>query len=52
VSQAVAAICKTSATSMQWLALALTPGLGPTKARRVIEFLAACKGCSELPLPN
>jgi DNA processing protein len=23
---------------MQWLALALTPGLGPTKARRVMEF--------------
>jgi DNA processing protein len=31
-------VCKTSETSMQWLALALTPGLGPTKARRVIEF--------------
>ena len=26
---------------MQWLALALTPGLGPTKARRVIEFFGS-----------
>jgi len=41
VSEAVAAFCKTSETSMQWLALALTPGLGPTKARRVIEFFGS-----------
>jgi len=41
VSEAVAAIRKTSETSMQWLALALTPGLGPTKARRVIEFFGS-----------
>jgi DNA processing protein len=38
VSEAAAAICKTSENTMQWLAMALTPGLGPTKARRVIEF--------------
>jgi DNA processing protein len=38
VSEAAATFCKTSETSMQWLALALTPGLGPTKARRVIDF--------------
>jgi DNA processing protein len=38
LSEAVAAISKTSETAMQWLALALTPGLGPTRARRVIEF--------------
>jgi DNA processing protein len=38
VSEAVASDCKISETSMQWLALALTPGLGPTKARRVTEF--------------
>lgn len=31
-------VCKTSEISLQWLALALTPGLGPTKARRVLEF--------------
>jgi DNA processing protein len=41
VSEAVASICKTSETSLQWLALALTPGLGPTKARRVIEFFGS-----------
>jgi hypothetical protein len=33
--------CRTSGTSMQWLALVLTPGLGPTKARRVIEFFGS-----------
>ena len=38
MSEAAATFCKTSETSMQWLALALTPGLGPTKARRVIDF--------------
>jgi DNA processing protein len=38
LSEAVVSLGKTSETSMQWLALALTPGLGPTKARRVIEF--------------
>jgi DNA processing protein len=41
VSEAAPAVCKTSETSMQWLALALTPGLGPTKARRVIEFFGS-----------
>jgi len=28
----------TENSNMQWLALALTPGLGPTKARRLTEF--------------
>jgi len=41
VSEAAVSVCKTSETSMQWLALALTPGLGPTKARRVIEFFGS-----------
>ena len=41
MSEAVAAITRASETSMQWLALALTPGLGPTKARRVIEFFGS-----------
>jgi DNA processing protein len=41
VSEAVVPVCKTSETSMLWLALALTPGLGPTKARRVIEFFGS-----------
>src|SRR5271167_2200745 len=41
LSEAAVSVCKTSETSMQWLALALTPGLGPTKARRVIEFFGS-----------
>ena len=41
MSEAALAAPKTSDTSMQWLALALTPGLGPTKARRVIEFFGS-----------
>jgi DNA processing protein len=41
VADAAVSVCKTSETSMQWLALALTPGLGPTKARRVIEFFGS-----------
>jgi DNA processing protein len=41
VSEAAVPVYKTSETSMQWLALALTPGLGPTKARRVMEFFGS-----------
>jgi DNA processing protein len=41
VSEAAVSLGKTSETSVQWLALALTPGLGPTKARRVIEFFGS-----------
>src|SRR6202049_3285422 len=41
VTEAAVSVCKTSETSMQWVALALTPGLGPTKARRVIEFFGS-----------
>lgn len=41
MSEAAVPVFKTSETSMQWLALALTPGLGPTKARRVIEFFGS-----------
>ena len=50
MSEAVAAICKTSETSMQWLALALTPGLGPTKARRVIEFFGSVQALFQASL--
>src|SRR2546427_5509033 len=40
VPEAVAAPAKTSeAPTLQWLALALTPGLGPTKGRRLVELL-------------
>src|SRR6202167_4214222 len=38
---AAVSVCKTSETATQWLALALTPGLGPTKARRIIEFFGS-----------
>ena len=41
MSEALASASTTTETSMQWLALALTPGLGPTKARRVIEFFGS-----------
>jgi DNA processing protein len=41
VSEAVASSSTITETSMQWLAMALTPGLGPTKARRVIEFFGS-----------
>ena len=41
MSEAVASASSTTETSMQWLAMALTPGLGPTKARRVIEFFGS-----------
>jgi DNA processing protein len=36
--EAIAAVRQTSDTpALQWLALALTPGLGPTRARRLVE---------------
>ena len=41
MSEAVASSSTITETSMQWLAMALTPGLGPTKARRVIEFFGS-----------
>src|ERR1700761_1785900 len=34
-------VYKTSETSMQWLAVPLRPGLGPPKARRVMEFFGS-----------
>jgi DNA processing protein len=45
VAEAVAMPCETIETpTLQWLALALTPGLGPTKARRVVEFFGGIRG--------
>src|ERR1700689_5019505 len=41
VSEAAVSVCKTSETSLQWLRLALTTGLGPTQARRVLEFFGS-----------
>jgi DNA processing protein len=50
VSETAVSVCKTSETSMQWLALALTPGLGPTKARRVIEFFGSVQALFQASL--
>jgi DNA processing protein len=41
VAEAAVPVLKASESSLQWLALALTPGLGPTKARRVLEFFGS-----------
>jgi DNA processing protein len=42
LSQAVVAVPNKDATlTLQWLALALTPGLGPGKARRLVEFFGS-----------
>ena len=39
MSEAAVSLSRVNETTAQWLALALTPGLGPTKARRrIIEF--------------
>ncbi len=35
---------------MQWLALALTPGLGPTKARKLVEFFGSIDALFMAPL--
>src|SRR5271163_3609868 len=40
VSATLAASDRTAETATrQWLALALTPGLGPTRGRRLVEFM-------------
>jgi DNA processing protein len=46
VPETAAAVRQTSSdtSSLQWLALALTPGLGPTKARRLVENFAGVQG--------
>lgn len=36
--------------TMQWLALSLTPGLGPTRARRLVERFGGCQGVFEATL--
>lgn len=38
MSEAATVSPQTEGSTLQWLALALTPGLGPTKARRLVEF--------------
>jgi DNA processing protein len=45
VPNAVASPAKTTeGLAEQWLALVLTPGLGPTKARRLVEFFGGIAG--------
>ena len=45
MSNAIVLPCKTAeAHTEQWLAVALTPGLGPTKARRLVEFFGGIAG--------
>lgn len=45
MSQTAASTLTTPETiTLQWLALVLTPGLGPTKARRLIEFFGGVQG--------
>jgi len=45
VPETVVAADKTAETAtLQWLALSLTPGLGPTKARRLLEFFGGVQG--------
>jgi DNA processing protein len=45
VSQAAASSSTTPETAtLQWLALVLTPGFGPTKARRLVEFFGGVQG--------
>ena len=42
MAEAAAAPNKTTeAPALQWLALTLTPGLGPTKARRLVDFFGS-----------
>ena len=41
MSEAAVSLSRVNETTAQWLALALTPGLGPTKARRIIEFFGS-----------
>ena len=43
--EAGAISCQTAEpATLQWLALTLTPGLGPTKARRLLEFFGGVQG--------
>ena len=35
---------------ISWMALALTPGLGPTRARRLVEFFGGVEGVFQVSL--
>src|ERR1044071_8304584 len=46
----------TSPNQLLWVALTLTPGLGPTRAQRIVEFFGSVEGVfntslTELELP-
>ena len=41
---AVSSCTPPETATLQWLALVLTPGLGPTKARRLVEFFGGVQG--------
>ena len=45
MAEAVAALyIRTDEQAMQWLALTLTPGLGPTRSRRLVELFGGVQG--------
>jgi DNA processing protein len=51
VPEAVISASKTTESpTLQWLALALTPGLGPTKARRLVERLGSVEAVFQASL--
>ena len=51
MSTALAAPDRTiETTTRQWLALALTPGLGPTRGRRLVEFMGGVKSVFQASL--
>ncbi len=37
-------VAKATPSQLSWLALTLTPGLGPTRARRLVEFFGSVEG--------
>ena len=40
---------KNDTLTLQWLALSLTPGLGPTRARKLVEFMGCLLYTSPSP---
>jgi DNA processing protein len=44
------AVKETDTSTIQWLALSLTPGLGPTKARKLVEFFGGIQAIFQASL--
>lgn len=44
VSESKPQVPKSNSIQISWLALTLTPGLGPTRAKRLVEFFASIDG--------